>query len=204
MAIVAGDVLQLTEKQRQAGQPILNVYFYEVVLNTDDHGYEDVAPAFVNDLWTMQRKSSTSSSLTYETLEIRNMTNGIDMFEFEVGEAGTATTTEALPPYATVTIKLVRSTLVTRNGYKRYAGIVEGSQTNGLLTSSGQTAWQTIATNLATPQAYTFSGDAFEMNPVIVKTLPNGDRDFSILNPIGSAVALTRLGTQNTRKIKAT
>lgn len=203
MAIAEGNLLQIVEKQRQANQVLLNVYFYQITNLVGIPTYLQVATAFVNHLWTGDRQPLTSNWLSYEVCEIRNMTNMIDVFEHEVNQLGTSTTTDPLPPNVNTTVKLVRGTLLTRNGYKRYAGIPEGDQANGVLVPARLTAWQTFADKVAAITNFSDAGEEWSLIPVIVGTDDDGKRDYSIMNPIEGAVMSTRLGTQNTRKIKA-
>lgn len=196
------DILQYTEFQRQANQPLLNVYYLQVHDIVGSPTYEQLGDSLVNDYWTLRRRALTSNLLTFERYEIRNLTNGIDFFEKDVNDPGTATG-DAMPPYATVTIKLVRSTLITRNGYKRYAGIPEGAQNNGTLTGGALTNWTGVADEIADEETYTFMGDEVRVVPIIVGTDPfTGGKDLTKINPVASALPNARLGTQNTRKIK--
>jgi len=204
VATLTGDILQITEFQRQANQPLLNVYFYEVTVASGNPTAAEIAEFFAGELWGEVRQALASNALTMENVEVRNLTNGVDFGVFEVAENGAVSATEPLPPYCTVTIRLNRTTLVTRNGYKRYAGINEGIQNNGTLTSGGLTAYQGMATVLEALLAFDAGGVDYTLKPVIVGVNPmTGKRDLTRLNDIASASVNQRLGTQNTRKIKA-
>lgn len=133
--------------------------------------------------------------------------------EFYVLPAGTGLgqiSAEALPPENCITFKYIRPSSSFRHGYKRFAGISEGSQANGVPVSGFLTGLATLATALETPiHAWTIDPttgapaaviSGATAHPVVLQRIINGDP----ISPVNVAditdVVFDKLGTQNTRK----
>lgn len=180
-------------------QQVLNVYYYRVTSIT---GLTDAAYAAFDAWFTANLitpiKAIQVSALVHTAIQIRNLTNGLDYYENAYSVAGTraTTTTSVLPPNVTHTFRLVRESLATRNGYKRYAGVDEQDITSGTSILSSTLSNAIIA---ALKMDY-ISGAVTLAEPVIPKrpiVVPTGSYVYS---SIGDA-QYRGIGTQNTRKI---
>lgn len=193
-----GDLIQVVDNQLYLAQQVLNVYYYRITsitpladpyLPTLSDWFEDNVIPAVCDI--------QADALIHVSREWRNLTNGTDLYTVTEAVPGSqATPTASLTPsYVSAGFMLQRESLVTRNGYKRFAGIPEHQITgNTWLEDSG------VRTALASALASDITvGLATVAEPVIVKRpidVPVAEYEYS---SIGSAV-FRSLGTQNTRK----
>jgi len=180
------------------GQQVLNVYYYRVngvtpladpYLEAMSNWFETtVLPAVI---------AIQSDALSHVSREWRNLTNGADLYTNTSVVPGGISTPSAgnSPSYVSAGFILRRESLVTRNGYKRFAGIPE-SQIMG-------NTWVQSPTEIAALEE-ALASDIFVSlvtiaEPVIVKrpiVVPVTEYDYA---SIGSA-QFRGLGTQNTRK----
>lgn len=127
-----------------------------------------------------------------------------------VGFAGTLTPAEHLPPFNAVGVKLGVGTTLTRPGAKRLAGLVDGDVVDGIIAGA------TYLTNL-NGLLNAFLGNLLDpvtsaviASPIIVKRLLGTDGKYrlpanygeTVVNPIVSAVADTRVTSQVSRKVE--
>lgn len=128
MAAGLGDLIQVIDNQTYLGQNLLNAYYYRVTSLTGLAGdyLEVLADWFEEDIMTVIR-SFQSNTLVHTTLSLRNLSNNLDFYEVNVNATGSENPgagAEA-PSFVTVGFQLIRETLATRNGYKRYSGLIE-------------------------------------------------------------------------------
>jgi len=199
MAVATGDLLQITDFQQYLGEECLNVYYYRYFSapTIDNTVYEPLIDDFASRVIGAVRQIQVNT-LKHDRLQIKNLSNGIDFFEKVInidGELDVADDAE-LQSYVSLGFQLIRDSLVTRNGYKRIAGLVE-SQVDGNTFTGG------IGTVNGIRDRFTESltvGIIQVAAPVIVKR--------PIPVPAGSAYVYSSvveclfkgLGTQNTRK----
>lgn len=198
MAAVTGDLLQIVDTQRYLGETVLNVYYYRVtaVAGIFDAGYTDVLNDFKSRVVDPVRQIQMAS-LAHTQLELRNLSNGIDIatVTLTTDNLGVLTGANEMPSYVTLGFKLVRESLVTRNGYKRISGLNEGF-TAGNTNAYPPALTDAIAAGMADELSVALAPVA---TPIIVKRpipAPGTPYEFSF---VGSVV-VTGLGTQNTRK----
>jgi len=200
VAAVLGDLLQIVDFQTYLEQQVLNVYYYRVtsVTGFTDDGYESVADWFDDNVVAAVLDIQNAQANHYQ-IEVRNLSNGIDIFAKSIDEDGTdgAGGADAGASFLTVGFKLVRESLVTRNGYKRFSGINEDntSENQFFFPTGTQAALETaLAADIVV-------GLATLCEPIIVKrpigVPPVASYDYS---SIGSAQYAGHMGTQNTRK----
>lgn len=133
MSLSTGDLLQFTDVQDYLGEQVLNVYFYRwfSAPTTDNTPYEALVDSFqdriVNGAIGLQ-----NSLLTHTGIQLKNLSNGVDFHEKSIAITGATTVTinEAMPSSTALTFKLIRDSLVTRNGSKRISGLRD-SQVKG-------------------------------------------------------------------------
>jgi len=119
-----------------------------------------------------------------------------------------ANTGDALPPANCWTFRYNRPDASFRHGYKRFSGILEASQNQGIAVGGIVTGLANTALQLETPlEAWTLDAGLPDVQvtgaaavPVVLQRVKNGD----ILNPINVAeiadIVYTHIGTQNSRK----
>jgi len=199
VAAVLGDLLKVVDVQTYLGQEVLNIYWYRVTSVTGflDEGYEAIADWFEDNV-IVPVTQIQASALTHTAIRLYNMSNGIDFYEkpIDVDGAQTAAAITLLPSYVSIGFKLVRESLVTRNGYKRIGGLFDG-QVDGNNFNIDAAARTDIEEAMA---ADIVLGVVTTAEPVIVKH-PIGSAPIAsyLYSSIGSA-QMTRVGTQNTRK----
>lgn len=201
MASVLGDLWQVTDFQLYLEQQVLNVYFYRVtsVTGVNDDGYDDMLDWFETNIITPVRAIQIPA-LNHFQLEIRNLSNGVDITTRAEDLDGTrsAGSPTPTPSYVSAGFKLIRESLVTRNGYKRYAGISEGDTTGNEFALAGSSLTDDIEAALASDVVL---GLVTVAEPVIVHhpigTPPVTSYTYS---SIGDAAVKPTLGSQNTRK----
>lgn len=119
-------------------------------------------------------------------------------------EAGGATGSEPMPPFATIrVIKVPDNSLAEpsgqqpfRNGRISFMGSGEGNQSGGLITSSSRTAWRAFAETL---ESVTVGSDVFSLMFVRpADTLAGGNPDTRC--PVLETDVSQVIGTQNSRK----
>jgi hypothetical protein len=200
-----GDVIRITTKGLLQGQEVLNVFFYNI--NIDDTGGVDLAELGVQ--WGVdfdtEVVSALSTQLQYQNIILENLTDGFEFFEGTYNATGDATG-QSLPVHDSLSVKLLRSSKLTRNGRKSFAGLTEDQQSSGNVALSALVI-SDIETFLGQPFTYVDPVDnslQAILQPVIVgRTLDaNGvyQLDLSRLNPITGATVNPRVRTQNTRK----
>lgn len=199
MAAGLGDLIQIIDNQTYLGETLMNVYYYRVTSITGlvSNYLEVLADWFVAEVMAPVR-AIQGTNLTHTLLSVRNLSNNIDYYEDNVNLTGGKVVDLAgsFPSYVTVNFKLIRESLVTRNGSKRFSGLQEvASLGNSYLFATGEK--EAIETALAED---IILGVVTVAEPVIVKRPFEPPVGVSYLySSIGSA-AYTKFGTQNTRK----
>lgn len=200
MAAALGDLIRIIDNQNYISQDMMNVYYYRVTSPTGftNDGYESILDWFETNILAPVADIQVEQ-LNHTTLQLVNMTNGIDIVERVENVTGTLTPTtgQLLPSFMSIGFKLIRESLVTRNGYKRYGGLEETAVDGNLITLS-TTLTDAIADGL---KADVVVGLATLVEPVIVKR-PLGSPPVAsyLYSSIGDAVVASAPGTQNTRK----
>lgn len=196
--VANGDLIQCIDNQEYLGQQILNVYYYRITppLGIVGTFLSELNDAFETTVLTPVR-AIQANVLTHVSREWKNLSNGVDLFVDGTVLAGTRGSggSTLLPSFVSAGFILRRESLVTRNGYKRIAGLVEEDVTgNTWVGDMGDIA--DIEAGLAADLVY---GLATAAEPIIVKrpiVPPVSSYDYA---SIGSA-SFRGIGTQNTRK----
>lgn len=154
----------------------------------------------------------TNDSVTYESVEARIVDTddalvNSELFIITAPNGLGADGGDALPPTDTWTFKLLRPDGTFRHGFKRFAGVSEAAQTDGLPTSGVISSLAAIAAMLASPvTAYTIVGGVptapvagSSMEPAIFQRHINGD----VISPMNIGIVtnavFSRIGSQDTR-----
>ena len=202
MPLQTGDYITIKDYQTLFQQQVLNVYTFRVNAFSGDSSYDSLLQGF--ELFFIDTvRSFQAPELTHTRLEVDNLTNGLEFASRDVGKPGSGTGTSPSPPFVTLSIRLSRSTKVTRNGYKRYAGLDEAQYTDGIFQAGTITNWQdNVANVLEAPFTFASGGLwSFTLEHVIIGRDPvTGDYDLARVNEISSAIVQPNVTTQNTRK----
>lgn len=198
MAIATGDLLQFVDKQVFLSQEILNVYYYRyfAVVGVGVEAYEELADDWVDNILTPIRLIQ-STILDHTTLEIRNLTNGLDVYEATVNLNGGVSSTEdtVRSSFEAASFKLQRGSLATRNGAKRFAGLPESMWSGN--TYSGD---PDLITDVRAALARNLQIGLVDVAaPVIVhRPIPVPADPYIYSTVVG--VSFSGIGSQNTRK----
>lgn len=149
MAADSNNIIQFIDYQKYLGVQVLNVYYYRVKPEgaPSTVTYAEMADAFKTKVIT-PLATNQADNLEHEVLEIRNLTNKLDIYVVNVGIMG-GNAGEALPAFMTHAIRLLRSSLATRHGYKRYAGVTETAIVDGVVSAQSYTVYNAFAVKLA-------------------------------------------------------
>ncbi len=203
MAATVGDILQFTDVQTYLNQQILNVYHFEVTVLGSAVDYQDMADAFQTQ-YVLEIQALQSNSLMHTSTIIKNLTNGLDIFEDPSSILGTDTATPG-PSFAALQFRLLRATALTRHGAKRIGGLTEAIIDGNNINVAFTNPINDVATVMAAGVVVSASTDeSFTLKPVIVGRYPAGDPnagqlDLSKVNDVASA-QFVRLTTQTTRR----
>lgn len=196
MSISVGDVLRLTSCQNIFGELACNVFFYVVAAWTGNLDYEDILDEFNTTVSGAQAAMQTSD-VVYDNLLVENVTNGIDFASLSTGLPTGAKSPPTLPSYVAAGFRLDRATAVTRNGFKRIAGIRESGVVENEFTDATDPTAIAYAGVLDSPLILDVND---ELTPVIVGRLPGGGLDLTKLNNIQGVTIKDLITTQNSRK----
>lgn len=203
MAATIGDILQVVVDGRSLGEDTTNVYYYEVeAVNVNQDQYDNWLEAFVDTVIAPQIPVMNTDTV-FTQYTVKNLTNGLDYAVRSELMTGTLAGV-SLPAYLTFSAQLVRSTLVTRNGGKRFSGLVEAGVT-------GNTINWVPAQKLAFEEGLIADvgdglTDGIEAKAVIVGRFPQsspqaGELDLSRINDISAARLGNRVTSQVSRKL---
>lgn len=128
MALAVGNIVQIIDTQTYLGQEVLNVYHYRCteVSPTPTDPYGNLLDMF--DVDVVENVAEIQmSNLLHVSREVRNLSNGLDFaINSAVIPGGMSTDThQELNSFTSAGFLLQRSSLATRNGYKRVGGLSE-------------------------------------------------------------------------------
>jgi len=207
MAFADNDIFRITLRYRVLGQVCMNVYDYKI------HDVLDPPVDALNaaeDFWEQKKTllralAPNAATFRFVDINVKNMTNpegDYGTWAIPSGEvAGTrSVSTDAMPPFNAVGIQMTVGTRVTRPGQKRIAGMHEGDQAEGVLTSSITTPAIALAEEFATDL---HTRDVLEIDyatPVIVH-LDESTELPTASQPVTGYLLNTNVDSQVSRKI---
>lgn len=203
------DIYRVVHTQRYSptGPLSINVYYYEQTLPGDPEGAETLANLF--DFYIVDgMKAFQNVTVGNVSLEVANIVPSAD-YHILVYDPVTnigSRIGHCLPPYVCWAFRLNRTTTASRNGQKRYMGVSEGDQVNGVPEGSMATIFDTFEAVLGAPlpsgapntTAYTpriFRAGKPEVT-IPAKTIPAVAQ---AIFPMGDAQFVS-ISSQNTRK----
>ena len=201
--LIAGDVFQITLEGFSLIEPITNVFYYGASSSSTDPAdpYIAVINEFVGEV-VDPLIAVLNTSTRYAQVTIKNLQNMTDFATLSINKTGTLAGA-ALPPHLTFTAQLVRSNLLTRNGSKRFSGLVEEGLTGNTINwVAGQ---KTALENALAADLVSSVVGSWNLQPIIVGRFPIGSPNAGELDITRTSnVAQARLGlrtsSQNTRK----
>lgn len=193
----AGDIMRIIDEQQIQSQKVQNVYYYSVGTVAGAPTLQDISDEFetqvINVLDDVQ-----SDTLEHVTVFVDNLNSTVEFEEFAINSFG-AQVSEPLPSFAAMTVRLNRTTKLTRNGSKRIAGITENLVLNGVLSLPGANRDAIEAALEMVLLAGTSPNDV-DLTPVIIPRLAGGGLD--LLNPnVVKSATVVNISTQNSRKL---
>ena len=198
MAAALNDIVQVVVRQTMSGQEILNRYWFRVVALTGlGEGYLEIVRDHMLTVIIPAVRAIQGANLQYHGIDIVNFTNGIDFLNHVISPfLPGSVPQQSLPPNVNWTFRLLRETRATRHGYKRFSGVPETLQEQGmpLLDAGLRTAIETALAQDIQPAPSVIP----LLAPVIVRLGAGGVVE--AVNDIRAA-EFRLIGTQNTRKI---
>ena len=212
--VTIGDHCRLILKGRFDGAVETNNVFYMKVTESADvtvppPTLADMALGFwegiKTDLLNLTSHVQVYNEIVAELLDAdANLVNGESMFidpaDGVGGQAG-----ESLPSFANYTLKIVRPSSAKRHGFKRFAGVPENQQHNGIAEASTITALNTLGDDLMADFhfhrviATVLTDIQGTFNLELVQRVLNGDLVSPAVFYFPTTVVFDKIGHQNTR-----
>ena len=202
MALSIGDIIRITLCQKLEDQTVCNVFAYVVDVLVGVVLQDDVQLAFrqvvVPDINVIQ-----STAIDNERVVTENLTNGIDFTDNLVGGQGLQAQ-PALSTFEAMSFKYNRQTKITRNGFKRFAGVSAALQTdpNNLdISNTGVTDLAATLGNVLVVPAQAGGGQTATLTPIILGRNPDGTVNLGRFQRVDDVSPVERITSQVTRKI---
>lgn len=199
MGINTGDLLQIIDNQTYLGEDLMNVYYYRwfSLPVTDPAAYTGLLNSF-DEIVIDNVIKAQNEFLEHTTLSIRNLSNNLDYAEMTVAKDGLLDVDPAncLQSYVTLGFQMIRDSLATRNGYKRFSGLIESQVEGNTYVGS----LDPIGDIIGGLQGFLYNGVVATAAPIIVKRPIDPPVGTSYVYSSVSSVLFKGLGTQNSRK----
>lgn len=195
-----GDIIEARLFGTLFGQLHLNVFTYQIDTQNGPADYDGIADATWDILVPAVQQIATAD-LTFERVEVDNVTDGLSFGSFASSATGTVAG-NAFSPFATWYFRYNRSTKITRSGGKRFGGVAEVEVADGVAVTSFLPTLSAAANDLEQSVTWlnpTDPTNAVGMSPVIVGRKPAGGYDLARVNKVES-VQYVSVSTQNSRK----
>lgn len=170
------DMFNLVHEMTFQGQTILNVYQAERANPSEDA--QAIGNAWENSVFPSILAWQPNGIVNIEQ-RIFNLGDPLDFGTFSLGSAAGVRAGAQSPSFAAGEIRFPSLNRSVRAGFKRYAGVMEVDDTNGVLVAAAITLLETIGTNLVSN--WLASSDSHHVaNYVVIKrictsTPPPGD-----------------------------
>lgn len=193
-----GDIYRIIDHQTYASDPqdMLNVWHYEIVSITGSCTAALVGAEFIADKLP-SIINIQSSFVVHQYMEVINLNDPLDFATVNpTALQGTGVRTgEALPQFVAASFIMRRASRASRNGWKRFVGVAEGDQANGIPTGS----YLTVLNGSAGVFSTSLLATGFNAVPVIWRpsnAIPPGQGiGFNI-----AVIEFSSISSQNTRK----
>lgn len=195
MSLATDGLVEVTVSGNWQGVPWNNIMYYWNTTNAPVQDMDEI-PALVDAAWVNRFAILTANTCNYTQIKARDVFGLTgDAFATPTDPNGNLLE-ESLPALNAVRIDFAVGDKSTGRGYKRMAGLTEPQTTEGFLTSTALTAWNTEAQNFLN-QIITTSMAYF---PVIYGGPTPNNPTRSQANIIVSATARGRVTSQVSRK----
>lgn len=179
-------------------QQVCNIFYYLVGVWTGNLTLEDVLDEFITDVLAPIR-AIQSTSLTWNELSYRNLTNASEKLDRSISLAGTVTSAGTdTPSYVAAPFTYNHDNSNVRPGAKRFAGLIEG-WVSGNAYGGSATPTNALQTALAA-NLVAGSPEDFRFEPIVLGRNPDGSYNFGQLGFVTSVLQTGYVSTQNSRK----
>ena len=201
-----GDIYRITTTMTIYGQDCLNVDFKEIkTLPTNPLTDFEFARDYYF-VWHDAMKNIISNDATFKSVLVENLTDGISFAQYDDNEVGVLAT-ESVSTFVSAGIRLNRSTKITRNGYKRVAGLGEDQVSDNEVVSlpANKDLARSLYANTVVLDDLSNPPDTYECTTVIVGRTLNGsgvyELDLTKINPVLTATFMPMVTSQTSRKV---
>jgi len=195
MPQITGPTLEVTLKSVMKLQQVINRFHY-VGQTAGTPDLSTFVGNFITNVLTALA-DITHVDVNYVEIDVQHLTAGGAFLIDPIGFFGNVTSGDSLPPFVAFDFTLLRHGLGERNGYKRFAGVGEVSQSGGVITAGALTLANTLATKLN----MLISDGVIDFEPAIQRKQINHVAQIPPKYFNVSSVIYARIGSQNTRKI---
>lgn len=189
-------------------QSIENIFHYRGNALTSPDAI-DIAEAFYDQILP-DIQAITATDVFFTEIRVHDLMASDSPAIWTVGENGASSADQSLPPFNAFGFTLNVGSTVTRPGHKRFAGVVESDQNDGVVTAAGTIA---AGAALATTLAFNLFDTATGLIPwaagVIVKRILDDDSyrlptsvGELVTNAIVDAAMSLIVSSQNSRKLQ--
>lgn len=174
-----------------------NVWFYRTSAVTEFtlSLAADLADAF-GVAFQLHLRNAHSDNYTFDNINVEGL-DGV-VFHVEQWDVGGTITASVLPPHATFSVRLRRTTGETRDGWKRFSSIPEGQCNDAGQISYIAGQWTTAVQGIRDACALTLNGVSDDYVPIIYRR-PRPQLAEAYTD-VASAQLSPYAGSQNTRK----
>ncbi len=201
----AGDVYQLIDFQLVDGQIVENTYFYR---NGDVIAYSahDLADSYIGQVLP-QVVAAQDESVLHTEIRVTNLYDDTDDWSESISVPGSGSSGDASPIFNAVGFSLVQDNGSVKNGAKRYVGLADSLQTNGVIDDA---TFLAILSTLSAALTGTLDvGILAVWLPIIVKRILVGPGDYrlpansgeTVYGAITDAILKVFVTSQTSRKI---
>lgn len=200
MPYAINDIVQVTMTGISLNETTRNVFHYRVTDANGSTTAQNLLEAFQNAV-VAPLMNILSVDTEVRLLEIDNLTDGLSFGELPLFSVEGNVAGSVMPSYVVVGYKLLRSSKITRNGFKRFSGVVEADVTGNLMTSTfvnsaaNQAVIDALGSEIVTGQA----GVAASMFPVILGRRPGQTPPF-VTQDVAGVELQRNITSQNSRK----
>jgi len=195
MPIPVDGLVEITIEGTLLGVNYANIFYYWDSSDDPISDMPEIATQF-NNFVPNQLAVGTTTDITYDNIRVRDVLGLVPDYEQPPSDPNGNIVDDVLPAFNAVRFDYAVQTKETRRGYKRFAGVPEGSISDGVLTPAALATWEAIA--LSCLQPLPAGGNSYQ--PMVYgKAIPS-DPARSVVNIVTSIVARPRITSQVSRK----
>ena len=192
MPTATAGIYQVVLEQNYGSETLKNVWHYLHSVGDDDE-QSDCAQAFDDDMM-FTIAAITNTSLSFNEIRVANLTGLLADAVLVPSESEGNIVGSLAPSFVAASYRYVRTSKETRNGAKRFCGMVEENLNGNDFTSAYFTTLQSAETTFAS----TLTGATGVYEPIILRKPDIGG--VWLYNEVATVIALNRVTTQTSRK----